>query len=162
MDFDGFKIRTAVASAATCPRVTFQEGDLLHAEYPACDHVLMLDVLHYLPMDEKERVLVRAWNAMCPGGMLVLREAMSEDSRAHRRVRIFERWAVWLGQNRTAHGLHFATRETYENLLRKTGFAEIQFRADGGLGSNALLIARRGENLIFEAAGNRMDTQSEN
>ena len=144
LDFDPFKIRAATASALGLDRLRFRVGDLLESEYPACDHVLLLDVLHYLPDEGKSRVLARAWAAMRPGGTLVVREALGEATRAHRWVRRCESWAVQLGQNRTAHGLHFSSREGYETLLRTAGFTHLDCRTEAGWGSNALLIARRG------------------
>lgn len=144
IDFDAAKIRAAAASAAGLGSIRFREGDVLRMAYPAADHVLLLDVLHYLPREGQAIVLDRAWKALRPGGTLVVREAFSARSRSHNWVRRCEQWAVRFGQNRSAHGLHFATRQDYEERLREAGFTDIEIHAEGGLGSNVLLTAHRG------------------
>jgi predicted exporter/SAM-dependent methyltransferase len=143
-DGDADRIRVARATAGANPRVAFEHRDLLSWDYPACGHVLLCDVLHYFPRELKAAVLRKAFAALRPGGLLVLREACQEDSWRHRLVALSERWSVWLGQNKTAHGLHFESAEDYRALLEQAGFTQIQLHEAAGLGSNQLLVARKG------------------
>lgn len=143
VDFDAVKIRVAQASARGLDRLRFEQGDLLRWSYPVCDHVLLLDVLHYVPSEAKGQILRAAFAAMRPGGVLIVREALCSETPSHQRVARAERWAIRLGQNRTAHGLHFESRHGYEELLRQAGFAGVRWTTGAGLGSNALLTATR-------------------
>ena len=144
VDFDPDKIRVAQMTAAANPRVRFESRDLLEwTEYPACDRALLCDVLHYFPNEQKAAVLRKIHAALRPGGWLVVREAMAREDAAHQAVARSEKWGVWLGQNRTRHGLHFADQATYEMLLREAGFTEIKIRTGSGLGSNTLLLAMK-------------------
>jgi len=85
--------------------------------------------------------LQKTHQALRPGGRLILRDALAQADSAHRAVARSERWAVWLGQNRTRHGLHFADEKTHLTLLREAGFAEVKITVEGGLASNVLLMA---------------------
>ncbi len=143
VDFDETKIRVAQASAQGLDRIRFELRDLLAWRYPVCDHVLLLDVLHYVPRDAKRVILNQAYVVMRPGGVVIAREAIESESRRHDRVARAERWAVRLGQNRTAQGLSFETREGYEELLRQAGFRTFEWQTGSGLGSNALVIVRK-------------------
>ena len=147
LDHDATKIRVARAVAGECPRVSFQESELLAAAWPVCDAVLLCDVLHYFPRELKARILQRAFAALRPGGRLIVRDAMAKENPGHRAVARFEKWAVRLGQNRTRHGLHFEDEETHLALLREAGFEKIEVKTKSGLGSNVLLIAVKNRGL---------------
>jgi SAM-dependent methyltransferase len=142
VDSDEQKVRVACATARENPRVSFESRDILGwPEYPACDSVLLCDVLHYFPREFKAKVVRQAFRALSPGGCLVVRDAGRDETAGHRAVVRAERWAVRLGQNKTAHGLHFESVEEHLALLRGAGFTRIETRKDAGLGSNVMLIA---------------------
>jgi SAM-dependent methyltransferase len=144
LDFDPDKIRVAQATARANPQTSFAQGDLLAGpEYPACDGVLLCDVLHYFPRELKAEVLRKIFVALRPGGRLVLRDACAEATSGHGIVAWAEKWAVRLGQNRTRYGLHFEDERTHLALLREAGFAKMEVRGGSGLGSNLLLIATK-------------------
>jgi len=144
VDFDADKIRVAQATARFNPGVAFEQRDILEwPEYPACDCVLLCDVLHYFPRELKAEVLRKVFQALRPGGCLIVRDACAEETSRHNRVAWSEKWAVRFGQNKTRHGLHFENEKTHLALLREAGFEQIEIRKDAGLGSNALVIATR-------------------
>jgi predicted exporter/SAM-dependent methyltransferase len=144
VDFDTDKIRVAQATARVNARVAFERRDLLDwAEYPVCDCVLLCDVLHYFPRELKAEVLRKAFQALRPGGSLVLRDACSDKSRLHPIVAWLEKWAVRLGQNKTAHGLHFESAAAYLGLLEDAGFIQSRTLLEAGLGSNVMLVATK-------------------
>jgi SAM-dependent methyltransferase len=144
VDFDAEKIRAAQAVARTNPQTTFAHCDILDgAKFPPCDTALLCDVLHYFPDAVKAQLLQKIFTALHPGGQLVLRDAMAEETSAHRAVTRWEKIAVRLGQNRTRHGLHFADEATHLALLRAAGFTNIEVRRETGRGSNRLLLATK-------------------
>jgi predicted exporter/SAM-dependent methyltransferase len=144
VDFDEDKIRVAQATSRANPQVIFERHDILEwLEYPACDCVLLCDVLHYFPREMKAEVLRKVFQALRPGGSLVVRDACAAQTSGHGRVAWAEKWAVRLGQNRSRHGLHFETEATHLALLREAGFCQLELRKNAGLGSNALVIATK-------------------
>jgi predicted exporter/2-polyprenyl-3-methyl-5-hydroxy-6-metoxy-1,4-benzoquinol methylase len=143
IDHDAAKIRAARAAAGDFPRVRFEEGDLLTAAWPACDALLLCDVLHYFPRDLKARILQRAFEALRPGGSLIVRDASSDASRGHRLVAWSERFAVWIGHNLTRRGLHFESAAGYGSLLEAAGFIQARRIPEAGLGSNVMLAASK-------------------
>ena len=141
VDYDEDKIRVAQRSAPDQPRIQFTAGDVLTCDYPACDAVLLLDVLHYWPAEKQQLILTKARQALRPGGRLVLREGARAESHAHRRVHRWEEFATRAGLNRTREGLHFQTQAELEVLLGRAGFARWELRPGAGNDSNVMLVA---------------------
>ena len=142
MDHDAAKIRVARATVGESSRLSFEEGDLLVTVWPACDVVLLCDVLHYFPRELKVRILQHAFEALRAGGSLIVREACSNES-AHRVVVRSERFAMWIGHNLTERGLHFEAAADYVSLLQAAGFIEVRRIPKAGLGSNVMLVATK-------------------
>ncbi len=141
VDYDHAKIRAARRAAGDSSRATFAVADVLHCDYPACDAVLLLDVLHYFPSEKQQVILEKARRALRPGGRLIVRDAARADRREHNRVRRWEVFATASGMNRAAEGLHFQTRETLEAMIDRAGFTGCQIQSRGGRDSNIMLTA---------------------
>jgi SAM-dependent methyltransferase len=77
------------ARAALGNRAEFVCGDLRELPFPACDAVVILDVLHYITIPEQDRVLQRLRAALSRDGRLLLRIG---DAGAPRRFAISQ-WA---------------------------------------------------------------------
>ena len=149
VDFDADKIRVAQTTARANMRVTFERRDILEwPEYPACDCVLLCDVLHYFPIEMKAQVLRKIFQALRPGGCLIMRDAMRGGNLTARCHAWSEKWAVRFGQNKTRHGLHFENEKTHLALLREAGFASIKVKKNAGLGSNALIVGMKASSPI--------------
>jgi SAM-dependent methyltransferase len=72
--FDEDAERIAVANRAAEGRAHFEVKSLANVDFPEADTILFVDSLHYLPIDEQNRVLSRAVHALTPGGRLVVRD----------------------------------------------------------------------------------------
>jgi len=141
VDYDNDKIRVAQRTAPLHPRIHFERQDLLNWQYPACDTILLLDVLHYWTPEKQQWIMNQARRALRPGGRLVLREAARSENGAHRRVHFWERIATRIGHNKTEEGLHFQTLPEIQNALQRAGFSRCELKREAGRGSNLLLIA---------------------
>lgn len=61
------------ADAIRLEAAHFVPADMRNAVFPECDVVACIDTLHYLPLADQDNVLLRARNALRPGGVLLLR-----------------------------------------------------------------------------------------
>jgi len=141
LDYDENKIRVARRTAPESPRIKFAPGDILACDFPACDTILLLDVLHYWRPERQQLILNKARQALRPGGRLILRDAARAENEAHRRVTFWEKIATRLGHNKTMEGLHFQTRAELETALQRAGFGQIEIKPGAGRDSNVLLVA---------------------
>jgi 2-polyprenyl-3-methyl-5-hydroxy-6-metoxy-1,4-benzoquinol methylase len=141
LDYDENKIRVAQRTAPESTRIKFEAGDILNCDYPACDTILLLDVLHYWTPKKQQLILNKARLALRSGGKLILRDAARAENSAHHRVTFWEKIATGFGHNQTVEGLHFRTRAELETMLRQAGFAKFEIKPGAGRDSNVLLIA---------------------
>ena len=141
VDYDENKIRVAQCTAQNHPRVRFELQDILNWEYPTCDVVLLMDVLHYWVPEKQQQVLDKARRALRPGGKLYLRAGARAAGKEHERVEKWEVIATRIGHNQTVEGLHFRSIDEMTEGLRRAGFASWEIRPDAGRDSNVLLIA---------------------
>ncbi|MGZ5565490.1 MAG: 1-acyl-sn-glycerol-3-phosphate acyltransferase [Limisphaerales bacterium] len=141
VDYDEEKIRVAQRSAPGHTRIQFTHGDVLTCDYPACDVVLLLDVLHYWTAEKQFLILNKARQELRLGVRLVLRDGARAENDAHRRVHRWEKFATRLGMNRTQEGLHFQTQTELEAMLKRAGFARSEIIAGAGNDSNVMLVA---------------------
>jgi len=141
VDYDADKIRVAQRSAPQHDRLRFEQADLLAWDYPACDAVLLFDVLHYWTPDKQELILTKARQALRPGGRLILRDAARAETKAHGTVTFWEKLATGVGHNKTVEGLHFQSEPELRTMLQRAGFENIQLVPSAGNDSNILLTA---------------------
>jgi 1-acyl-sn-glycerol-3-phosphate acyltransferase len=141
VDYDEDKIRVAQRTAPHQERIKFELRDILEWEYPLCDTILLLDVLHYWTPQKQQLLLSKARSALLPGGRLILREAARKDSAEHHRVHWWEAFATRIGHNLTREGLHFQTLPQITSALDKAGFRKWEIKPGAGRDSNVLLVA---------------------
>jgi 1-acyl-sn-glycerol-3-phosphate acyltransferase len=141
VDYDENKIRIAQRTAPQHRRIKFELRDILDWQYPPCDTILLLDVLHYWTPEKQQLILNKARAALREGGRLILRDAARQESAQHRRVHWWERFATRIGHNKTQEGLHFQTLSELTAALQKAGFRQWDVTPGAGRDSNVLLVA---------------------
>jgi uncharacterized protein (DUF2062 family) len=136
----------AVAKAGLGGRAAVETADLIAADLPAADAVLMIDILHYLPRRQQERLLARVAAALPSGGVLLLREADADAGWRFLAIRLSERlmallrgdWRQW------RKGFHYRRQEEWIALLAELGLsARVGPMGMGTPYANVLIYAAR-------------------
>lgn len=121
IDHDVRKVAVAQKMARPGDGLSFREGDL--RELPQFSgSVVLLDVLHYFTAGEQAQILRAVANATAPGGVVILRDAMRDDSWRFRitwMAESFARSVRWLRAER----LEFPTRVSIEANFPEQHFA---------------------------------------
>jgi uncharacterized protein (DUF2062 family)/SAM-dependent methyltransferase len=132
-----------VARRALGSEAYLETTDLCTAALPAADIVLLLDVLHYLPAGDQEKLLARAAAALSPGGLLLLRDADADGGRRFTATRLQERFSA-LARGHWRQRFHYRSRREWIQLLESLGFTVIgETMGDGTPYANVLITARR-------------------
>jgi len=143
-DHDLTKVRVASEATSAIEGGAFRyvQGDLREAPIPpSVDTVLLLDVLHYLSLEDQGKILRRFSQVLRPGGRLVIRETGHGLGKGARFAAFFERWGRRLGFNR-GEELAFRHSGELEEELRALGLT-VSRNAPRGALKNVLLVAQR-------------------
>jgi len=70
-----------VAKAGLRDRLRFYPGDFTADPLPQADVLVMGHILHDWSLEEKRRLIAKAYEALAPGGVLVIHEALIDDER---------------------------------------------------------------------------------
>jgi 2-polyprenyl-3-methyl-5-hydroxy-6-metoxy-1,4-benzoquinol methylase len=98
IDFDARKIEIAQRIAARYEGLDFRVADA-REELPSGHSVLVLDVLQYVKAAERQRILERVAAAVPPGGVVILRQGVRDQSwrsRVSYFLEVFSRINGWL------------------------------------------------------------------
>ena len=92
--------RLAIARQATAghiQNVAFQHGDIAHISLLPSDAILLIDVLCLFAIDAQAHVLANCANALCPDGVLIIKDNTTTPRWKYRYTNLEERVKLWLG-----------------------------------------------------------------
>ncbi len=145
----GFDLRSKAVAAGTRAlsdlgdRVSLNVGDARVVTLPACDVIVMLDVLHYMDSAAQLELLKGAHQALAAGGVLLLRVG---DMTTHWRSRFtwLVDWWVTLLRDKRWPRMHCRPLAEWKLLLESIGYSvAAQPMSEGTLFANVLLIASK-------------------
>lgn len=120
----GFDIRekqVSIAKRALSGIACIETADLRAVQLPSCRAAVIFDALHYMEVDDQERLLEKMGRAVEPGGTIVLREADASGGRGFDAVRYSETLRARLrGQWRQA--FHYRSGEDWARRIASMGF----------------------------------------
>ena len=143
MQRDVRRAERATAGLPLAPR--FVCADMREAELPACDLVVVLDVLHYVDHDAQNRLLERIRDALRPCGRLLLRVGDLANARGFAISQWVDRVVTTVRGHRVPPTWGRSVAD-WSALLRSLGFAVQAVPMSAGTPfANVLLVADLGE-----------------
>ena len=97
-------------------------ADVRTVELPDCDIVVAIDLMHYMPHADQEKLLRKIAAALAPGGRLLLRVADAAQSRQTRASSLIDR-AVSALRGQGWQPLWLRSAAEWHSLLSQLGFA---------------------------------------
>lgn len=119
------KVEAARRAGEGLGNLSFRQGDLLALDEPegGFDAALLLDVLYLWPGEEKRRIVENARRAIRTGGLLLVHEITTRPAWKYG-VALLQEWlALNVLRTTAGRGIHYASKEENEGLLRACGFA---------------------------------------
>lgn len=158
--FDHDARRIEVARQAARDIATFEVANLTTAELRDFDTLLLVDVLHYLRLDEQDALLARAVQALAPGGTILIRDTDPARRRSGLFTRQAERLARVLSWHQSAQPLCFRPLTEIVARLEALGLAcRVVDASRGTPFSNALVVASHPAPPAHQPSG-RLPTES--
>ncbi len=101
IDYDEDKIKLAGNCISKNDRINFIAADAVTFKYPAADVFLLSDVLHYIPEQQQEKLLINCFDNLKPGGIIIIRDADKDLKKRHLGTRYTEFFSTRLGYNKS-------------------------------------------------------------
>lgn len=117
VDYDEEKIETAKHLVSKPGNVNFVCGDALKLDIERADTYLMLDILHYLPRSLQEDLVQSCMQKLSTGGLLIIRDANTENEKKQKGTWLTEFLSTNLGFNKTEHKLDFVGKSDLVEML---------------------------------------------
>lgn len=144
-DFDEGKVAEAQRVAAHYREVSFAVSDARAFPAAAPGHVVIFDVLHYLPAAAQRDLLARAAERVAPGGVCLIREAPRDGSWRQRFTEIEEAFIhaiLWM----KSRAVYFPSVAEIVAPFKERGFSAEIHPLWGGTPFNSHLFILRAPN----------------
>lgn len=140
VDFDENKIALAQNCHSAKQNVRFVYADVAIFELPSADGIILSDVLHYLSEKEQEMLLQNCIDRLNPRGVLLVRDADSDNQKQHSRTRFTEFFSNNTGFNKSRNNqLYFTPASKIEAIAKKNSL-EFKIFEKSRFTSNQLLV----------------------
>jgi SAM-dependent methyltransferase len=140
VDWDEAKLEAATEAACDLPRARFEHGDVRTFPLSPVDTVLLVDVLHYMPHEDQDTLLVRACRAA--RRRIVIRDLDPSRGASSTLTRSWEWVTTTLGYNRGSTNVPARPLSAIREVLEREGLEVASEPCSAGLLSNGLLVAR--------------------
>jgi 2-polyprenyl-3-methyl-5-hydroxy-6-metoxy-1,4-benzoquinol methylase len=143
IDFDEEKIAVAQNLPSTQGNIQFFVADVRAFDFQKADVFLISDVLHYLKFEEQTALLQKCMNQLSENGMILIRDADSDNEEKHVKSKWTERMSTFFGFNRASfEEMEFISGDFLKSFTKAKGFAMEQYK-DSQKTSNTLFVAKR-------------------
>ncbi|HGJ63967.1 TPA: class I SAM-dependent methyltransferase [bacterium] len=123
--FDVSQTRIESAKKSISNNIQFQLADIRDAQIPACDAVIIIDILYLLPYQDQEKVLIKCFEKLNQNGILIIKDTDKSAIWKFRYTYIEEKIKIKLslyGKEVKKSSLYYQTSEDFIILLKRIGF----------------------------------------
>jgi trans-aconitate methyltransferase len=125
ISFDVSQTRIESARRTISNNTQFQLADIRDAQIPACDAVIIIDILYLLPYQDQEKVLIKCFEKLNQNGILIIKDTDKSAIWKFRYTYIEEKIKTKLGlygKETKGISLNYRTKEDFISLLKEIGF----------------------------------------
>jgi SAM-dependent methyltransferase len=159
VDYDPEKIRVASQCFSKNENLNFICGDINRMDFETMDGFLLLDVLHYFPVEDQVSLLNSCIARLDDQGVIVIRDADAGLGKRHKGSRLTEFFSTGIGFNKTREGggLFFSSSETIRRVAEENGLT-LEIIDNKKITSNLIYIIS-GKPKKKESSGERNDQE---
>ncbi len=146
IDYDADKIAIANHCRDKNDNVNFYHCNAVEYSYENSDVFILSDMLHYMPENMQEQLLIRCIENLNCDGMIIIRDADNELKKRHIGTKITEFLSTSFGFNKTldeSKQLYFLSRSSINNILLKYSDLEMEVIDNTKLTSNIFYVIKR-------------------
>jgi 1-acyl-sn-glycerol-3-phosphate acyltransferase len=146
LDYDESKIEVAENGFEKPANLNFVSSNLQDFTVPNADCIIFSDVLHYLNLQERNRIFTEYASKLLPGGTIIIRDGDNRMAKKHATTRLTEFFSTRiLNFNKTENKLEFFSFDDMAKLGESLGF-ETQIIDQTKWTSNLIMVFKRKNN----------------
>ena len=146
VDYDEDKIEIAENCYSKNEHIQFMAADLREIEINNADAIFLNDVLHYFPAEEQEAMLKKCVDGLSPGGVLIVRDGVTDLQNRHKKTELTEKYSTQLLRfNKTKNKISFFTKE-FMLSFAKDNRLSCEIKEQSSSTSNILFILKHEPN----------------
>jgi 1-acyl-sn-glycerol-3-phosphate acyltransferase len=143
IDYDEEKIEIAENSYNKTGNLRFVFQDIMAADPGTQDVIFLNDVLHYLSKEKQRILLDRCAAALAPGGLLFIRDGITDLTTKHQNTQKTEALSTGLfAFNRKTDDFHFFSSQDIRDFAARHGFG-FEMQEHSANTSNVLFVLRK-------------------
>lgn len=143
IDSDAEKITVANNSIAKTADIEFVCANITEYPLPKADTYILCDLLHYIPIEQQKKLIVKCIENLNPGGSILIRDGDSSLTNKHKRTKMTEFFSTNIGFNKAQYkNLEFLDRNMLIKIVSQHGLI-LEIIEDQKLTSNVLFIIKR-------------------
>ena len=143
VDYDEDKIETANHCYSKNERIKFECSDITTYALSGYDVIIISDVLHYLNPEQQVATLNHCFEALNPGGKLIIREGNKDLAKKHKGTQLTEFFSVKLIKfNKSNQNLSFMSGKAIRNQALAHNF-EVEIVDDSRFTSNVIFVLKK-------------------
>ncbi|MEI6456471.1 MAG: MMPL family transporter [bacterium] len=126
IDYDPEKIAVAKYCFSKNDKIEFISGDITEMRFGKMDGYLLLDVLHYFPLEEQVKLLTDCIDNLDDKGVIIIRDANTELEKRHKGAKLTEFFSTNIGFNKTRDSsgtLFFSPAEAIRSVAAGKGLS---------------------------------------
>lgn len=145
VDYDNEKIRIAQHSFLSKKTNTrFECADMRTLDLPNVDVILFNDSLHYVDIESQKQILIRAFEALKDGGMVIVRDGDSSIEEGHNKIEQTEVWSTRIIKfNKTSESLCFVSSDWMRTIAAENGMNIKVRRCDNDSSETLYILTKK-------------------
>lgn len=113
-------------------KANFILADISNFALNACDAVVLIDVLYLLPYNKQQQLLLKCYQALSPGGVVIVKEIDPAPSLKYAWCLVQEIFVTKVCRRNLSTGLYFIKKNNLIKILEEIGFNIKSIRLDKG------------------------------
>ncbi|SHK12881.1 1-acyl-sn-glycerol-3-phosphate acyltransferases [Reichenbachiella agariperforans] len=140
VDYDNEKVALAQNSYLKSDQVEFTVDKAEETSIQDADAIVLADTLHYLSPESQQQLLIKCDQGLKPGGILLIRDGISDQEEKHKWTEKSEKWSTQLIKfNKTNGALHFIKKREIEAWAEHHHYS-LSIESQSDKSSNTLFI----------------------
>ncbi|MDR7129147.1 1-acyl-sn-glycerol-3-phosphate acyltransferase [Algoriphagus sp. 4150] len=143
IDYDENKIAIAENCYLNDGTMEFISADISEIDLAPAEAIILMDVLHYLNTEKKNRVLDQCLKSLTNDGILIIKDGLLNDSEKHKWTVNSEKWSTkWMRFNKVTDELSFFDLAFIENWASSNQL-ELKIMSESKDSSNTLMAIKK-------------------